>query len=243
MTFKVSNPNADKLAALKAAREKAAPSEAGAIQKFIAPGEAKDRIRVVFDDSSSMGSEIENAKTGTIEFLRNCIPNQTSVAIHFLNTHNEELAALNSNLIQIAASLKACHLRSGGSPLFSTIMKALDLTPYLTRMVVFTDGEPTDSLAEYDPRLSNLLRSADVVIAKAKERSSPIDTVFFGSEAYGQTAIKFLKYLAEQTGGYFLHFDPSKVSFAKAFKYLAPVNRLMLSSESVRKEIESGRRA
>jgi Mg-chelatase subunit ChlD len=250
MTFTVSNPNASKLAALKAARQ-AAQVKPDALVKWISPAEARNRDRIIFDDSGSMSSEIENAKTGTIEYLRNCPPNQSAVAVHFLNTQDEELASLNSDLMQVAERLKAKHLKTGGTPLFTTITKAMDLTPFLTRMIVFTDGEPTDKLAEYDrnaasddPTLFHMLRSADIVIAKAKDRKAPIDTVYFGPDVeYTQRAIKFLKYLAEKTGGYFLHFDPAKVSFAKAFKYLAPANRLMLASESVRKEIEDGKRA
>jgi hypothetical protein len=84
-------------------------------------------------------------------------------------------------------------------------------------------------------------RNADEVIKVALELHVPIDTVFFGD--YNQEAIRLLRYFAEQTGGYFLHFDPKKVNFRTAFKYLAPSMRLMLASESVRKEIESGKRA
>jgi len=245
MTFTVSNPNASKLAAMKAARQ-AAQVKPDALAKWISPAEARNRDRIIFDDSASMGSEIENAKTGTVEYLRNCPPNQSAVAVHFLNTQDEELASLNSNLMQVAERLKAKSLKSGGTPLFSVTMKALNTGPTLTRMIIFTDGEPTDSLVEYDSRAEkeDLLRNADIVIARANELKAPIDTVYFGPDAeYNQRAIKFLKYLAEKTGGYFLHFDPAKVSFAKAFKYLAPANRLMLASESVRREIESGKRA
>jgi hypothetical protein len=52
--------------------------------------------------------------------------------------------------------------------------------------------------------------------------------------------MNLLRYLSAQTGGYFLHFDPAKVNFAQAFKYLAPVNRLMLASASFRADVESG---
>ena len=243
MTFTVSNPNASKLAALKAARQ-AAQAKPDALTRWISPAEARNRDRIIFDDSGSMSSEIENAKTGTIEYLRNCPPNQSAVAVHFLNTQDEELASLNSNLMQVAERLKAKSLKSGGTPLFSVTMKALNTEPTLTRMIIFTDGEPTDSLVEYDSRAEkeDLLRNADIVIARANELKAPIDTVYFGP-ASQERAIKFLKYLAEKTGGYFLYFDPSKVSFAKAFKYLAPANRLMLASESIRKEIEDGKRA
>ena len=88
------------------------------------------------------------------------------------------------------------------------------------------------------------LQSADIIITIAKNalkngKCVPIDTVFFGSEGR-QREIELLKYLSSKTGGYFLHFDPAKVNFAQAFKYLAPVNRLMLASASFRAQVESG---
>jgi Mg-chelatase subunit ChlD len=257
VTFSIQkNPNASKAAALKAAREQAssAPTaEQGAIQRWISAGEAKDRIRIVFDDSGSMASQIENAKEGVTEFLRNCIPNQTAVAIHMLCAKEQPIENLNSNLIEVATLLKETRAGLGGTPLFNCALKALTLSPKLTRMVVFTDGEPTDNLLKERENVEEVIadgftlvpykNDADVLIRRAKDLGCPIDTVFFGANDDRSAAnIKFLKYLAESTGGYFLHFDPKKPNIWKQLKYLAPVNRLMLTSESVRKEIEDGRR-
>jgi Mg-chelatase subunit ChlD len=247
------NPNAAKADAIKAARAQAAQApkaEDGALQKWISPADAKERIRIIFDDSGSMSEQIENAKEGVIEFYRNCIPNQTAVAVQMLDAKHPEIEALNTNLIEAATLLKQAAPGLGGTPLFSTSMAAFALSPKPTRMVIFTDGEAGDSLAseemielEDGPMSAYQKRSANVLIARARELSCPIDTVFFGPEQYHEQSIALLKYLAERTGGYFLHFDPSKVNFKTAFKYLAPVNRLMLASESVRKEIESGQRS
>ena len=249
MSFEqIRNPDAAKLAALRAAREVAKQLPEAALTKYVSASEAKERLRVIFDDSASMSGEIENAKEGTVELLRNCIPNQTAVAIDFLNTVHEELGTFNTNLPQVSQTLKGLALQSGGTPLYTTMLRSLKATPVLTRLIVFTDGQPTDNLvnwdasSELDSRWHNMKRNADEVIKVALELHVPIDTVFFGDES-DQEAIRLLKYFAEQTGGYFLHFDPKKVNFRTAFKYLAPSMRLMLASESVRKEIESGKRA
>jgi hypothetical protein len=91
--------------------------------------------------------------------------------------------------------------------------------------------------------LGRWLSSANVIIKIAKATSSgiPIDTVYFGDDSQqNKREIDLLKYLSAETGGYFLHFNPSKVNFATAFKYLAPVNRLRLASSSFRASLESG---
>jgi len=242
------NPAAAKAAALQAAREKAAsaPTAAdGVLQKWSSPAEAKDRIRILFDDSGSMSSQIAAAKEGVTEFFRNCIPNQTAVAVHMLCMRSEKLEALNSNLIEAAAVLKDTPARLGNTPLFRTFREAASAEPIATRFVLFTDGEP-DHEEPYnwqEPEQILCNKDADKLIARAKELSAPVDTVFYGPEQYHEDNIKLLKYIADGTGGYFLHFDPKKVNFRTAFKYLAPVNRFMLASESVRKEIESGARS
>lgn len=240
------NPNAAKAAALAAARAKAAPSASdGAIQKWISPAEAKERIRIIFDDSGSMSSQIQNAKDGVVEFFRNCIPNQTAVAVHMLCASNEKLQTMNSNLIEAASVLKDAKVGLGGTPLFSTFRQAANSLPGATRFVLFTDGEP-DREAPCDWQhpyegAEWYREEADKLIAQAKELKTPVDTVFFGRASH-ENAIRLMKYIADGTGGFFLHFDPAKVNFRTAFKYLAPVNRLMLTSESVRREIESGQR-
>jgi hypothetical protein len=249
MPFQITNPTAAKAAALKAARESAAPKADDAkIMKWINPEDCPERLRLIFDDSGSMSGQIENAKLGTTELIRNSIPNQTAVSIHFLETVDEKLSMLNSNLIEVAQQLKDKRLELGGTPMFETFMRVIALNPKATRYVAFSDGSPTDSIlvvAEIREDIDRLRRwklNADIIIAEVKKHKAPIDTVFFGPR-YNEDEITLMKYIAESTGGYFLHFDPAKVNFAKAFKYLAGPQRLMLASESVRREIESGQRS
>lgn len=236
------NPADAKRAAMAAVKSAAHASTGkepvAAIIKYLPPSECPDRNRIVFDDSGSMKGEIEHAKQGVVEFLRNCIPNQTSVAVHWMNTKPE--VELQSDLVKLGAEILERQLSSGGTPLFNTLKKALEAKPVLTRLIAFTDGSPTDAL---DPEDTKSIHSADVIIKIANavggEKCIPIDTVFFGSKHKIQE-IELLKYLSDHTGGYFLHFDPSKPNIWKQLKYLAPVNRLMLASASFRAEVEKG---
>lgn len=253
MSFKVGNydPNAAKRAAIEAAKARASAKFAeGALIKYTPPAECVERSRIIFDDSGSMGSQLENAKRGVIEYLKNCIPNQTAVAVHFMNTTSWN-TTLRSDLPQLAQDIKETELRSGGTPFFNTIKKALEATPRATRLVAFTDGAPTDKLqAEGDAEIQSMWHrsdtwrsSADVVIRISKSQSPaiPIDCVYFGEQnSYTQPNINLLKYLAESTGGFFMVFDPAKMDFATGMKYLAPVNRLRLTDGSFRAALERG---
>jgi len=238
------DPNAAKKAAAEAARNKA-EKKPDAIMTYVDASKCKDRMRVVFDDSFSMSSYIGQAKDGVVEFFRWCPPNEAACGMNFLNTHDPEMEKLTADLPNLGMLIKSKHFNLGGTPLFATMKKAVE-DPILTRMIAFTDGSPTDSLTPYSEKNEDTLayykRSADVIIPLALEKHVPIDTVFFGS-ADSETEIALLKYFSDSTSGYFLHFDPNKVNFAKAFRFLAPVNRLMLASESVRREIESGKRS
>lgn len=269
MAFKVGNFSAGssnamdaKKAAIEAAKAGAAGAKAlgageaanaAAMIKYIAPAECSERIRIVFDDSSSMGGRVDDAKKGVVEFLRNCIPNQTAVAVHFMNTKAWN-TALRSDLPMLGVDIQEAQLAMAGTPMFNTMLKAMKESPLLTRMVVFTDGSPTDVLtAEESNELQPFwgssadtwIKSADVLIDLAKrfggEKCIPVDTVFFGvEEPYTLRQRELLRYLADKTGGFFMVFDPAKVNFRTAFKYLAPVNRLQLTSGSFRAALERG---
>jgi hypothetical protein len=162
--------------------------------------------------------------------------------------------ALRSDLPVLGVDLEEYELSSGGTPFFNACKKALEARPTLTRLIVFTDGAPTDKLeAEADEDFSiagyysfdhsqGWTSSAKVIITIAKhvggEKCIPIDTVYFGGG--NERNMSLLRYLSDNTGGFFLHFDPAKVNFKTAFKYLAPVNRLRLTSGSFRASLERG---
>ena len=252
------NPKQIAMAAAKEAAQKAAGTSHTAIIKYIPAAECKDRNRIVFDDSGSMCDQIENAKRGVIEYLRNCIPNQTSVAIHFMETKPD--LSLQSDLVALGNALLEKPLHGGGTPFFNTLKKALEATPKLTRLLAFTDGSPTDRLKPdsdteltnywHDSHANSWTQSADIIIRLAHAIGTtddshcsfpiPIDTVFFGDSRNNQREMELLKYLSKETNGFFLHFDPNKPNIWKQMKYLSPAKRLMLTSPDFRAQVERG---
>lgn len=245
------DPNRAKREAAEAARAKAAEAKPDALVKYLDPSRTKNKLRILADESGSMYIHFQDVRDGIVEFLRNCIKDQDSAAIHLLGIPDEsnEMSKLNSNLPQLADMIQKARFSGGVTPLFGRMTDCLKAEPRCSRLIVFTDGSPTDSDWNWkaEPASSTALtfryqHDADKVIALAKEHSIPIDTIFFGTGEFESDAIRLLKYLAELTGGYFLLFDPKKTTLKKALKYLAPVNRLMLASESFRKDVESGRR-
>lgn len=252
------NPKQAAMAAAKEAAKKSTESAHAFLIRYIPASECKDRNRIVFDDSGSMCNQIENAKRGVVEFLRNCIPNQTSVAIHFMESKPD--LHLQSDLVALGNALLEKSLHGGGTPLFRTLKRALKATPKLTRLIAFTDGNPSDELNPetdsemtgywHDSHADSWIQSADVIIKLAHAINAtddphcsfpiPIDTVFFGDARYSQREMELLKYLSEMTGGFFLHFDPTKPNIWKQMKYLSPAKRLMLTSPDFRAQVEKG---
>lgn len=248
-----STPDAKKAAleALKAQAKSIPKAEDAVLIKYVSPAECPDRICIVFDDSGSMSWAFQDAKNGVVEFLRNCIPNQTAVAVHFMETSYG--SQLESDLPKLGNTISELKLAGCSTPFFNTLKKALEVTPQCTRIVAFTDGSPTDELQSESSESgemqgywsrrahSNWTSSANIIIqiAGASGTMIPIDTIFFGS-INNTEEINLLKYLSNNTGGYFLHFDPKKVNFRTAFKYLAPVNRLQLTSGAFRESLERG---
>lgn len=259
MAFNVKSPfNKDAhFAALKAAAQASkeekkdqTPSNSTELARKAAlpkPEDCSERIRIVFDDSGSMaGEKIENAKAGVVEFLRNCIPGQTAVAIHLLNgsayyegSWSEpdvklpaviDKATLSSDLVLVASACASEGLQAtGGTPLEQKLLEALKDQPRASRIVAFSDGQPDSKSQTQD------------IINRARENNIPIDTVFLssGSDYYGASAAEYMKHLAEATGGIFLHFKKGS-SFRESFKYLAPPKRLMLMDKTFKEKVERG---
>src|SRR5208282_163618 len=184
---------------------------------YIKPEQADSKLRIVFDNSGSMGGKkITDAKKGVVEFLRNCTPNKDAVAIHLLENPRvydrdddySPLRIVSSNILNSVLMTDLAMLASNidhesieafsGTPLFACIIRTVEAIPAATRMIAFSDGEPN-----FDDR--NLEKTA---LDKAIEAKIPIDTVYFG--AAGTTGAMTMQRIAERTGGIFLVFDPSK---------------------------------
>lgn len=218
--------------------EKVKPTE-----NWAKPEDMPERLRIIFDDSGSMGrneqgSKLWDAKEGTVELFKNCLPNQTACAVHPLEYDYIDLSKLSTNLPALGVLVRGIPC-GGSTPLFEVIKKAQACEPKATRYIAFSDGAPDyGDQQQYE----------NEVIQKAQEEKTPIDTVLIwaGSredDTYMKQSreYKTLNNLAEKTGGYFLVFDRNKMDFKKGLKYLAPKNRLMLMNEQVRKDLEEGR--
>jgi Mg-chelatase subunit ChlD len=216
------------LAARKAAVAAKKPEQV--ISSDLPPATAQHRIGIVFDDSGSMyGHKIKDAHAGTEEFIRNCDPSSTAIAVYPMNADCGHIQySLTRKLYEVAQGVKA-YAPTGGTPLFETTELMLK-AENLNRAIVFSDGEPNhkdvDSFKE-------------TAIATAIEHKIPVDTVFIGNKD-NTYAIALLQEIAERTGGVFLIFDPAKVNFRTAFKYLTPGFRAMLADKSFVAKVEAG---
>lgn len=246
----LNNPRAAQAAALAAARAKAAEPKADALIRYTPPAECRERIRILADDSGSMSSHIPDVREGIVEYLRNSAGSAIAVHLLCIGDAQNKMSTLESNLPALAGLVKSERFGNGGTPLFSRMRDTLSASPQCTRMVVFTDGSPTDSIVEplawNSPERTSLMffyqRDANVIVEKAREAKIVIDTIFFGFVHESSDEITLLKYLAEQTGGIFMLFVPGKTDFKKALKYLSPGLRGLLTDGKIKAEVESGQR-
>lgn len=195
---------------------------------YIVPAVAKNRIRIVFDDSGSMaGQKLQDAQIGVEEFLRACKLNETAVAVHPMNGKARDLTA---DLPNLAVSVHGIN-SDGGTPMFQTLTQAQYASPRATRFILFSDGSPTDN-------------GKESCIGTAILAKTPIDTVLIwegGAGVERSSEYALLKEIADKTGGIFLVFDRTKVNFQDAFKYLSPGLRLSLSDGKFRAALQNGK--
>jgi Mg-chelatase subunit ChlD len=194
---------------------------------WIVPAQAQTRIRIIFDDSGSMGGQkLEDAKIGCEEFLRACTLNQTAVAVHPMGG---KALALTADLPKIAQKIHGIEIHSD-TPMFQALAKAQVAEPKATRFILFSDGFPSDSGKEER-------------ILRAIADKTPIDTVLIW-EGFGapesSSEYQLLKEIADRTGGIFFVFDRKKVNFQDAFKYLAPAFRHALADGKFRLALQNG---
>lgn len=233
-------------------------SEAAKEFKFAPPEEASEALGIVFDNSSSMsGLLIEDAREGVTEFMKACTPNETAIKLiplnngpvsekenpqpYYLSHPSSFLTKINSHftcdLPALTLDLPNIHAE-GGTPLFEAIQT--NLKPSIeqpkiriTRMVVFSDGEPN----------GNTETALAETIAKAKEKKVILDTVYI-SNSYRQNetdrAYIVMKRLADETGGIFMVFERGKTTFKRILKYLTQGNKLLLADNDFKKALEAG---
>jgi Mg-chelatase subunit ChlD len=206
---------------------------------YLAVEDVPEHIRIIFDDSSSMyGQSIEDAKAGTIEFMRYCQLNQVAVEINFLNEHSNYTIPLSTNLPSVANEVKKVYSR-GNTPLIQVwdkILKSDSLNKSKkNRIIMFTDGEAN----YYSPEQKEFCIQACI------EEKITCDTVYITNspinKEFPAPAYELLKEIADRTGGIFLVFDRNKVNFSTAFKYLTPGKRLLLVGDvTMQRALEEG---
>ena len=209
--------------------------------KNIDPKTVSNRIGIVLDDSGSMGYDgMQNAHKAVKGFTNSCNMTDTSIAIYPLNKEAKPLICdydiLNAYVSGIGAT--------GGTPIYGILANLIELEP-ITRAVVFSDGEPTDSscLVGEQPDNNDFYygskdpKKAMEVIAIFNRKELPIDTIFIGDD--GSKGYREMKKLAELTNGTFIHFKDSN-SLSTGLKYLAPKYRALLANPEIRAKIERG---
>lgn len=208
------------LAAKKKAAQEQKALTSNPTEPVLPPAKMPDRIGIVMDDSGSMaGQPMTDAHTGIVEFLKNCKPTSTAVAVYPMNATPMILCTTLPALATLVQAIRA----SGSTPALETLIKMLK-QEQLTRAIVFSDG------AFWNQRMNE-------AVNLAKEQKVPVDTVFIGPSDETK-AIELMTELAERTGGLFLHFIPGKSSFAQSFKYLTPGFRAMLADKSFADKIQ-----
>ncbi len=195
---------------------------------------AKERIIIVADDSGSMdGIPMAQQKKAIIEFLGVCNPLDTAVGVTPMNREKITFTMIHPTIM---TKVTGWPLHGGGgTPIFSTLAKALEQNP--SRVVLVSDGEPTDGSAVHNTRSyydepidSNA--NWHPVIDKYKNAKIKIDTVYIGSFS-SERSISEMKAIAELTGGMYIFFKEGE-SFAKQFKYLAPCYYKELSAGTIK---------
>lgn len=183
-----------------------------------------ERIRIIFDDSSSMHSSVtdekgasrpcyELAADGTIDYMKSCTPKTTAVTIDFLN---QSAIPMTRNLPAIAPDVRAKAGNGGGTPMNEHLNNLVTAQPKFkfTRALIFSDGE----FSLYEQTINNVL-----------ELGIPIDFILIGD--YNANTLSGshaqMKTVCEKTKGQFLICKDGNAFKAK-LKYFAPPLRYML---------------
>jgi Mg-chelatase subunit ChlD len=204
------------------------------------PNTMPNRICLMLDCSGSMDSRegdydkgqrrIDLLKDAVQNFVTRCNFRDTSVAISTFPQRSDKampLTTQSSVIIGYSVGLEP----DGGTPLRACVAASLEDVA-MTRGVIVSDGGATDwrhyeddgdhSTSENQPSSESLLQTY-------KAQGIPLDCVHISTGTDGE---ELLKRIAATTGGVFMKFTDVG-AFAKAFSYLTPGFRAMLTSGSV----------
>lgn len=211
------------------------------IMKNIDPKTVPNRIGIVLDDSGSMGSEgMDNAHKAVKGFTNSCNMTDTSIAVYPLNAKAQTLTCdydiLNAYVCGIGST--------GGTPIYGILANLIEQES-ITRAVVFSDGEPTDSscLVGESPDNNDFYygskdpQKAMAVVAIYNRKEVPVDCIYIGEDT--AKGYREMKKLAELTNGTFIHFKDIS-SLSTGLKYLSPKYRYLLANPEIKAKIERG---
>ncbi len=212
--------------------------------KEINPLECPHRLGLIFDDSGSMtGEPLKNAKTAVQNFTNSCNPLETSIALYPMNGIKRSLTIDYTSLNILVMGIDDRNL--GGTPLYNALDQLL-IHEDITRGVIFSDGSPTDSnyhnTAGQEDLNCRTLTMKEFTIQRAKTKQIPVDTIYIGDGGTPDNrpdGYKEMQWIAEQTGGLFIHFSDS-ASLNKSLKYLSPALRPLLANAELKAKIEKG---
>lgn len=212
--------------------------------KSIDPTTVPNRLGVVMDDSISMGHDgMEKSHQAIKGFTNTCNPLDTSITIYPMNEKEKPLTCDYDLLNMFVVGIWA----NGGTPTYGTLERMYK-TENITRGILFSDGEPTDSsvLADkkreetnddfwYGKKTNEL---AMKVVGLANEKKAPIDTIYIGYSKEDK-GYREMEELARLTGGTCIHFKDA-ASLSSGLKYLAPKYRALLANPDIKARIERG---
>lgn len=207
------------------------------------PEEVPNRLGIVLDDSGSMGTDgMENAHKAVRGFTNSCNMLDTSIAVVPLNKASQPLTCNYDLLNMYVSSIHA----TGGTPIYRKLDEMITNVK-ITRGVLFSDGDPTDSSILADEKKTETNNDfwyghrtsaqAKEVLQKYVAKEIPIDTIYIGIEE--SSGYKEMKRIAEITNGTFIHFKDTN-SLSTGLKYLAPKYRALLANPDIKKRIEAG---
>ncbi len=184
-----------------------------------------NRLALLLDCSGSMDNPAGQgaARKPKIQHLRDAVAgfltcvdfSNTSVALESIPLHDQFRVPL-SRMVGLLQAGAASLDTVGSTPMGETMDYVLRSYP-VTRAILVSDGEPTDGSASLD------------CAKHYAESETPVDCVHIGESSQGE---EHLKRIAEMTGGVYIKFTDVG-AFGKAFKYLTPGFRGMLTSGQV----------
>ncbi len=173
---------------------------------------------------------IDLLKDAVQNFVSRCSFRDTAIAINTFPSRSDKALPLTTQsalVIGYAMGLDA----SGGTPLHGCLTKSIEDVA-MTRGVIVSDGGATDwDRYSYRPDEDekNVEDKADAILNIYKEQSIPLDCVHISTSDDGEV---LLRRIASVTGGIFMKFTDVN-AFSKAFGFLAPSQRMMLTDGSV----------